>query len=290
MRFIIYLVALLILSFSLRAMTLEKEISLLSVKAEESNKASIEQEIPLEDTPFYSIYQGIKVRHDFLEKLKSQQITRYVIVNRDQYTLRVIDDKKEIINERIIVGRPDRKTPVFSSNITHIIFNPVFTPVPGGNIEKDLLDRLKYATVQTRDKFIKGMGYTFTRDNESTSSTNIDWNNVPKDLRIQQSPGLHNALGTIKFLLPNHYYIYIHDTPNKHLFDRVRREFSSGCIRMENPHRLASYLLYNDTTMIDKYMKRKNKWVRVSNPLPVYIVGGDGWNIWATDTQQVISK
>ena len=99
---------------------------------------------------------------------------------------------------------------------------------------------------------------------------------------IRQKPGADNALGRVKFVFPNNYHIYFHDTPAKNLFDQNDRAFSHGCIRLEQAEKLAEYLLRNDpnwpkSKIIDAMYSEKNTWVKLKNKIPVYIVYFTAW-------------
>jgi murein L,D-transpeptidase YcbB/YkuD len=99
---------------------------------------------------------------------------------------------------------------------------------------------------------------------------------------IRQKPGYDNALGWIKFLFPNRYNIYMHDTPNKYLFEKNIRTFSHGCIRLENAKKLAVYLLrntknWNSTTIDDFIQKKQETKIKLNSRIPVYIVYRTAW-------------
>ncbi len=99
---------------------------------------------------------------------------------------------------------------------------------------------------------------------------------------IRQKPGADNALGRVKFVFPNNYNIYFHDTPAKYLFDQNDRAFSHGCIRLDQPQKLAEYLLRNDPDWTDSKINKamysgKNTWVKLKHKIPVYIVYFTAW-------------
>jgi murein L,D-transpeptidase YcbB/YkuD len=143
-------------------------------------------------------------------------------------------------SSRVQVGKPYRKTPVFRSKIKYMVFNPTWT-VPPTILQKDILPKIK-----------KNPGYlskmkisVIDRKGKIVDPKSVNWSkyskNVPYTLR--QEPGPHNALGRIKFIFPNKYFIYLHDTPSRALFGRKDRAFSSGCIRVDKDLELAELLL-----------------------------------------------
>ena len=143
-------------------------------------------------------------------------------------------------SSRAQVGKPFRKTPVFKSKIKYIVFNPTWT-VPPTILQKDILPKIKKNTDYLRKMKIS----VIDRKGRTVDPKSVNWSkyskNVPYTLR--QEPGPHNALGRMKFIFPNKYFIYLHDTPSQSLFGRKDRAFSSGCIRVENDIELAEILL-----------------------------------------------
>ena len=143
-------------------------------------------------------------------------------------------------SSRAQVGKPFRKTPVFKSKIKYIVFNPTWT-VPPTILQKDILPKIKKNTDYLRKMKIS----VIDRKGRTVDPKSVNWSkyskNVPYTLR--QEPGPHNALGRMKFIFPNKYFIYLHDTPSQSLFGRKDRAFSSGCIRVENDLELAEILL-----------------------------------------------
>ena len=143
-------------------------------------------------------------------------------------------------SSKVQIGKPFRKTPVFKSKIKYIVFNPTWT-VPPTILQKDILPKIK-----KNPGYLKKMKISvIDRKGRTVDPNSVKWSkyskNVPYTLR--QEPGPHNALGRIKFIFPNKYFIYLHDTPAKSLFGRKDRAFSSGCIRVDKDLELAELLL-----------------------------------------------
>jgi murein L,D-transpeptidase YcbB/YkuD len=149
-------------------------------------------------------------------------------------------EEQVVWSSRIMVGKPYRHTPVFKSKIKYIVFNPTWT-VPPTILKEDILPKLKQGPDYLYEKKIR----VIARDGSVVDPASVDWSvyrtTVP--FTLQQAPGPLNALGRVKFILPNRYFIFMHDTPSRHLFEKEDRAFSSGCIRVEKYAELARMLL-----------------------------------------------
>ncbi|MDX1598146.1 MAG: L,D-transpeptidase family protein [Marinobacter sp.] len=210
----------------------------------------------------------------------------YIIVNIAGFELRLIRKGKEILKTRVIVGRPYRQTPVFSDRIRYLVFNPTWT-VPRTIMTEDQLPAIR------RDPdYLQKMDFTVYRgwgaDRVRVDPETIDWwllseNNFP--FQLVQEPGPHNALGRVKFMFPNKFDIYLHDTPARSLFSRSERTFSSGCIRVEDPFGLASLLLQGQNGWsrdhIDRVVNsRQQTTVYLKEPVPVHL---EYWTTWVDE-------
>ncbi len=172
---------------------------------------------------------------------------RHVRVNAADFRAEVVEDGEVTLSMRAIVGRPYRKTPVMSDRITYLVFSP-YWHVPHSLAVKDQLP------LQRQDPdYFRRMGIRVFRgwgaDAEEVDPERVDWSAVSArgfPYRLRQDPGPVNALGGVKFMFPNRFSVYLHDTPGRDLFARRGRSFSSGCIRVERAAELASYLLRND--------------------------------------------
>ncbi len=169
---------------------------------------------------------------------------RHVEVNVPDFRLAVIEDGRSIMDMAVIVGRPDRATPMITTRMTAVQFNPPWG-VPQRNASQDLLPRLRrdpQAVAQRGFRiFQRVAGETVEID-----PMTVDWHAVhPQRFPyfIRQDAGDANALGRLKFIMPNGDDIFLHDTPDRHLFRRVDRAYSSGCIRLERPMDLLMLLL-----------------------------------------------
>ncbi len=175
---------------------------------------------------------------------------------------------------KVQVGKPFRKTPVFKSKIKYIVFNPTWT-VPPTILRKDILPKIK-----------KNPGYlskmkisVIDRKGRTVDPNSVNWSQYSKGIpyTLRQEPGPHNALGRIKFIFPNKYFIYLHDTPSRSLYGRQDRAFSSGCIRVENNIELAEILLndpakWNRESIQALIDTNKTRRVNLPKPKPVMLL------------------
>lgn len=165
----------------------------------------------------------------------------YVLVDIAGYRVRLVRGGEVVWEARAVVGKPYRKTPVFRSAITYLELNPTWT-IPPTILRKDILPAIR----RDPDYLHKMNMRVIDREGRPVDAGTIDWSLYPATgfpYQIRQAPGPGNALGRIKFMFKNKYSIYLHDTPSKSLFEKNARAFSSGCIRVENPYRLAELLL-----------------------------------------------
>jgi murein L,D-transpeptidase YcbB/YkuD len=163
-----------------------------------------------------------------------------VRVNIAAFTLRMMQAGQEVDSMKVIVGRPYRRTPVFTEKIRYMVLNPFW------NVPRRIAVQDKLPLLRADASVLAATGYEARLAGAEAYApvTAMDWSALaPGDFMLRQRPGPHNALGHIKFMLPNPYAVYLHDTPDRTLFARSERGFSSGCIRLEAPLRLADWLL-----------------------------------------------
>lgn len=197
---------------------------------------------------------------------------RYVMVNKPDYQLQLINNGMPELEMRVIIGKPSRRTPVLFREIKQVVFNPTWT-IPPGIKRNDIIPKLR------RDPgYIKRARMAVYRNGQKVNPHNVNWRNVGGggQYRIVQSPGNHNALGRVKFVMPNNHAIYLHDTNKRKLFARDQRALSSGCVRIERPMDLAEALLRTDrewdNAMTNSTLKRgRTKTIRLNKPVPVYL-------------------
>jgi len=169
--------------------------------------------------------------------------SRYILVNIAGFYLDVIENQQPVMDMRIVAGKPYRRTPVFSDKVTYLVMHP-YWGVPKSLAIKDILPKVKKDPAflaQQKFKIFRGRG----ANTKEIDPGSIDWPSVTSanlNFWFRQEPGPQNALGRIKFMFPNQFDVYLHDTPARELFAKARRDFSSGCIRIEKPLELADYL------------------------------------------------
>lgn len=190
----------------------------------------------------FSVEERIKTLEVNLERwrwLPVEFSPYYVLVNIANFELEVIDNGQQVNHQKVIVGRPYRKTPVFKSVMEYLDINPTWT-VPPTILRNDLVPEIQKNVRYLADKKIS----VFSPDGLKLNPDSVNWDsNGVFSYTYRQEPGKSNALGNIKFMFPNTYNVYLHDTPSRELFNRTERAFSSGCIRVEKPIELAELLL-----------------------------------------------
>ena len=166
----------------------------------------------------------------------------FVLVDVAGFYVSYFRDDEPIWTSKVVVGRDSRETPIFSSTITYVVFNPTWT-IPPGILVKDKLPELKRnpgALKRMNIRVLDGSG-------REVNPYSVNWASYgPSRLppyQFVQDPGHDNALGLVKIMFPNPYLVYLHDTPAKSLFEQDQRAFSSGCIRVQRPFELAELVL-----------------------------------------------
>lgn len=205
---------------------------------------------------------------------------RYITVNIANFELQVIENGDIIFSSKVIVGRSPRKTPVFSSVMTYMVLNPDWT-VPPTILNADIIPSVIKNPDYLAEKNLKILRI----DGTEVDPKSIDWTKIVTDgfpYRIHQEPGPENALGKVKFMFPNKYSVYIHDTPNHRLFGSTDRSFSSGCIRVNKPLDLVACLMKDypewTTAQIKTFIDQgKERTVKLLNPIEVHIVYLTAW-------------
>ena len=184
--------------------------------------------------------------------------TRYVYVNVPAFELTAFDSGEKTLQMKVIVGQEfeDKATPVFSDSMETVVFRPYW------NITPDIQRK------EVEPKIARDAGY-FDREN-------LEYYQDGGVKRIRQKPGPTNSLGFVKFLFPNDFNIYLHDTPSRQLFDKDVRAFSHGCIRVQKPSELAQWALGWDAAQVQAAMddSKDNVAVRLPQKIPVYIMYG----------------
>lgn len=169
----------------------------------------------------------------------------YVWANIPEFRVKIIKNGKKVFNERVIVGKTDKQTPVFSDKMEWIEIHPTWY-VPNSIKVGDILPSLKRRT----SKVVERYHLRINCGRHGSDPTQIDWSKVNiRNCSVTQPPGAKSVLGDFKFKFPNKHAVYMHDTLSRSLFNRTTRTFSHGCLRIRNPRRMAEILLDHDKVM-----------------------------------------
>ncbi|NCU04181.1 MAG: L,D-transpeptidase family protein, partial [Chitinophagaceae bacterium] len=184
--------------------------------------------------------------------------TDYMVVNIPEYKFHAYENDSLVWSMNVVVGTVLNKTAIFNGMMNNVVFSPYWN-VPTSIKNKEILPAIR-------------------RNKNYLERNHMEWNGN----NIRQKPGPWNALGKVKFLFPNSHSIYLHDTPSKSLFSQDKRAFSHGCIRVEDPKRLAMYVLRHQPewteSRIDSAMNaEKELYVRIRQPIPVFIAYFTSW-------------
>ncbi len=200
---------------------------------------------------------------------------RHVLVNQASYRVNLMEDGKFIWASNVIVGKPLTQTAVFNDTFETVVFNPTWG-VPQSIILKEYLPKLR-----ANPGYMDKLGFKVIKaDGKVVSSRSVDWNSVGANsgIGIMQPSGDGNALGEVKFLFPNKHSIYMHDTPNRELFSQAKRNFSHGCVRVENPREFAEILLGWDRERVDAEIDGgESKSVKVEQKTEVHLAYFTAW-------------
>jgi L,D-transpeptidase YcbB len=207
--------------------------------------------------------------------LPKEMGSKYVLVNQAGFEVQVIDNGRQVWQSRVIVGKPTTQTAVFNNQIQTVVFNP-YWGVPASIVAKEYLPKL-----QQNPYYLDDIGFEVTTlDGRQVSSADVDWWSYSgkSPYNVQQPPGQDNALGELKFLFPNAHNIYMHDTPNRELFANSVRDFSHGCVRVQNPRDYATVLLGWDRDKIDSMVESgETRTVKLPVPVPIHIAYFTAW-------------
>jgi L,D-transpeptidase YcbB len=208
--------------------------------------------------------------------------TRYVMVNIPDFKLNLVEGGHIVRSMRAIVGRQRRQTPILSGSMTYLELNPYWN-IPRTIALKDILPKIQ----EDPGYLIRQKIYVFGSWQEDAVPLNpleIDWTQFSEGFfpyRLRQEPVSHNALGRIKFMFPNKESVYIHDTPSRSLFAKQERDFSSGCVRVEDPLALAEALLkdqhWGRQQLETAVQSNQRRVVVLKIPMPVHLVYFTAW-------------
>jgi len=235
------------------------------------------------ETPVAERARAVELNLERWRRLPRDPGTRYLLVNTAGQELEVVENRRRSLHMRVIVGVPFLSTPSFSSQIDTVVLNP-YWEVPHSIAVNEILPELRdnpgYLAEQRMEVWQRGAGGSRVRDAQA-----LDWSAIPArrfPYRFRQKPGPGNALGRVKFLMPNRYNVYLHDTPAKSLFAQAQRCFSHGCVRLEKPLELAGLVLQDEPgwawERVEKTLETEQNYrIRLTRPVPVYLVYLTAW-------------
>ena len=213
-----------------------------------------------------------------------------IMINIADFQLDAVEDERSVFSMKVVVGSNYRKTPLFSGMMSYLVINPYWY-IPTKLVEKDIYPMIKkkrnFLTVQ-KIRVFKHWG----RDAPEIDPATVDWSRLERGTfyyKLRQDPGPQNSLGRIKFVFPNKYAVYLHDTPHKELFAMNSRGFSAGCIRIEKPIELAAYVLreYEEWTpaaIRNVIVSGERRVIHLPRKIPVNLLYRTAW----TDFDDVV--
>jgi murein L,D-transpeptidase YcbB/YkuD len=200
-----------------------------------------------------------------LERMKwmPEVPANFLLANIPEYRLHVVENGKEVLGMNIVVGKAANRTVIFSDQLKYVVFSPYWN-IPRSIVRNEIYPAMKRSSSYLRRNNMEVTGYS---------------NGLPI---VRQKPGNSNALGHVKFIFPNSYNIYFHDTPSRSLFNKQERAFSHGCIRLQQPFDLSVYLLRNQPEWTNEKIKAamnssKEKWVTLDKTVAVFITYFTSW-------------
>jgi len=226
----------------------------------------------------------IRLNLDRLKWLNERQSKRHVIINIPDFHLYFEENGALIQTMRVITGTPKHPTPIFSDMVEYIVLNPYWN-VPKSIIQKELIPKLlrnPYAMSKERIEVHSGWG----KDAHKVNPASVNWRQYRYSkhmpYRFAQTPGTHNALGKVKFLFPNRFTVYMHDTPTKHLFKKDKRAFSHGCIRLQKPRELLyTFSTFNSNIDFEEAQQRlkgkRKKYITLKEKVPIDVIYLTAW-------------
>ena len=195
---------------------------------------------------------------------------RYILVNIPEYRLEVWDAGKVPLSMRVVVGKKDTPTPIFADDMTYLVFAPYW------NVPSDIVQKETLPSVMRDPAFLQRTNMeVLDKSGKVIDPSSVDLDD-PAAYRFRQRPGASNSLGLVKFMFPNSYNVYLHDTPADSLFARATRSFSHGCVRLEEPVKLAEYVLADQPDWTSEKIGEamhagEERSVKLRQALPVYL-------------------
>ena len=220
----------------------------------------------------------IRLNIERVKLMKPGLGSNYALVNIPEFKVRVMENNKTSIDMRIVVGKRDKQTPVFSAELQSIVLNPTWN-VPDSIARHEIIPKtLKNPSYLKRHRLVMRRDYNLDspalRFNAQTAAAYVGGKGEVPFKFIEVASG-RNALGRVKFLFPNENAVYMHDTPAKHLFKRKVRAYSHGCVRLGNPMKMLDFLAMHYTNVTaekvnTEYKSKKTHYIPIVKRLPVH--------------------
>ncbi len=214
--------------------------------------------------------------------------SEYIMVNIPEYRLTLVEEGQSSITMPVIVGKSESPTPVFMDDLEYLVFQPYWN-VPYSIASEEILPK-----VQEDPSYLEEKSFQVLDGRTVIPPSEIDWESYDRtslDVRFRQTAGHHNALGLVKFIFPNEYSVYLHDTNAKSLFKRSKRAFSHGCIRVAKPQKLAERLLAISKKRAERAAELlasdARERVNLNKRVPVYITY---FSAYVNDDQKLVLR
>ena len=231
------------------------------------------------NVPIEKRIEQIRLNLDRIKWLNERNNKRHIMINIPAFTLFFEEDNALRLQMKVITGTRKNPTPVFSNTVQTIVLNPHWN-VPKSIIQKEMIPKLlRNPNAMKKEKIEIYTGWG--RDARKVSAGSVNWGRYryskTMPFRFAQVPGYHNALGKVKFLFPNQFSVYMHDTPTKNLFNKNVRAFSHGCIRLSKPiELLKTFSTFNDNVDFEKAQERlkttKKEFLSLDSQVPVDVI------------------
>ena len=202
---------------------------------------------------------------------------RHIIVNVPTYRLDVYENGHVVLPMRVVAGKKENPTPIFMDRMENVVFSPYW------NVPPNIARNETIPAVMSDPAYMDRNDMELVKGNRVVDPRSVSWSAVEAgDYTFRQRPGAKNSLGHVKFIFPNRFDVYLHDTPADSLFARTERSFSHGCVRVEKPLELAEYVLRAQSEWTRERITAamhsgSEKWVALKEPLPVYILYMTAW-------------
>ena len=234
------------------------------------------------NVPVSQRIEQIEMNMDRMRWVAQRLEARHIRVNLPAFQLSVHDGDRIPLRMRAIIGSKENPTPILYGTLEYLVFSPYWN-IPLSIATKELLPKIQKSSTYLKQQNIEVVRIVKDKT-EVVDPSKIKWDKETdlSGYHLRQRPGSNNALGLVKFIFPNSYNVYLHDTPSDNLFDRLTRTLSHGCIRVERPADLAAYLLEDQREWTAQHIEEamhaeKERRVSLKTPLPIHLLYWTAW-------------